>query len=262
MGQLRSETAVAIRALVPAMELALSRVGAAEVRLKTGRDVVTATDIAIEDQVRAAVVEATGAAVAGEERGEPVARAAECYWIVDPICGTRNFASGIPLYCINLAWVEGGQVSAAVIGDPSTGDVLVAQTGGGAWAFNDTAFRALHVSAESQILIVEDSHASGDRREQAAKFLAGAVRAHRWELRSLSTTLSLAYLAAGRAAGYVLFWTSAVHAAAGSLVAKEAGATVTDIQGRDWSLESASLLAAADPALHEDLLILAQQATA
>ena len=34
------------------------------------------------------------------------------YWLVDPICGTRNFASGIPLYCVNLALVEDHHVAA------------------------------------------------------------------------------------------------------------------------------------------------------
>jgi fructose-1,6-bisphosphatase/inositol monophosphatase family enzyme len=69
---------------------------------------VTATDVAVEDAVRTMVGGAVGSLVVGEERGgEPPADGAP-YWVVDPICGTRNFASGVPLYSINLALVEGG----------------------------------------------------------------------------------------------------------------------------------------------------------
>jgi myo-inositol-1(or 4)-monophosphatase len=74
----------------------------------------------------------------------------------------------------------------------------------------------------------------------------------------LSTTLALAYVAAGRVAAYVLFWTSELHVAVGSLVAAEAGALVSDIDGRPWTTRSDSIVAAADPALHADLLALVQ----
>src|SRR6266540_4405257 len=84
-----------------------------------------------------------------------------------------------------------------------------------------------------------------------------ASRADRWDLRALSTTLSLAYVAAGRIAAYVLFWTSAVHAGAGSLLAAEAGAIVSEIGGQPWTIHSDSILASATPDLHAALLELA-----
>lgn len=254
---LREETVVAIGAVTAALERARSRVGAGEVTHKGARDVVTATDVAIEDQVRALLAEALGATVIGEERGGD---ASGVHWIVDPICGTRNFASGIPLYCVNLALVEDDRVTASVVGDPSTGEVLVAQAGDGAWVLGDGEPRRLRASADSQTVIIEDSHAAGARREQAARFVAGAVRANRWDLRALSTTLSLAYAAGGRVAAYALFWTSAVHSAAGSLLATEAGAVLTDLEGRPWTLASDSLLVAATPDLHGELLELARAA--
>ncbi len=126
----------------------------------------------------------------------------------------------------------------AVVGDPSTDEVLVAQAGHGAWALTaDGDIRRLRASPDTETVVIEDSHAEGARRDQAARFVAAAVRADRWDLRSLSTTLSLAYVAAGRVSGYALFWTSAVHAAAGSLLATEAGAIVTDLAGRPWTID-------------------------
>lgn len=258
MGHLRKETAIAISAIEAALDLSLSRVGAEDVTHKSERDIVTATDVLIEDQIRAFLGESLGATVVGEERGGEAG--SENYWLVDPICGTRNFASGIPLYCINLAFVENGLVTVSAVGDGSTGEVLVAQQGSGAWALTDKSTRRLQVSSESKTVIIEDGHSTGARREQATSFLAAAIRLDRWELRTFSTTLSLAYVALGRVSAYSLFSISAVHAAAGSLLASEAGALLTDLQGNPWVLQSDSLIASADRALHNELLQLARDA--
>jgi fructose-1,6-bisphosphatase/inositol monophosphatase family enzyme len=117
----------------------------------------------------------------------------------------------------------------------------------------------LRVSEESQTIAIEDSHADPDpeRRERAAGAVANAIRASRWDIRAFSTTLALAYVASGRVSAYVLFWTSAIHAAAGSLLAAEAGAVVSDIDGQPWTIQSDSIVASATPALQDELLALA-----
>ena len=95
-GELRPVTLVAIGAVERALEFARRRVGAADITAKEGCDLVTATDVAVEDAVRMMVGGVAGSLVVGEERGgEPPADGAP-YWLVDPIYRTRNFASGVP----------------------------------------------------------------------------------------------------------------------------------------------------------------------
>jgi myo-inositol-1(or 4)-monophosphatase len=192
--------------------------------------------------------------VVGEERGGEAPADGSAYWLVDPICGTRNFASGIPLYCVNLALVEGGQVTVAVVGDPSTGEIALAERDRGAWAVKDDSRRRLTASDESRTIVVEAGKSTGGRREHAARFTAAALRADRWDCRSLGTTLSAAYLAAGRIAAYVEAWVTAVHAAAGSLLVTEAGGALSDLGGRPWTIHSDSLVASGDPDLQHELL--------
>ena len=133
----RRETLVAVDAVERALDLARRRVGAEEIASKGERDPVTATDVAVEDAIRDLMTSAVGFPVVGEERGGETPADGSPYWLVDPICGTRNFASGNPLYCVNLALVEGGQITLAVVGDSSTGEIHVAERGGGAWANKD-----------------------------------------------------------------------------------------------------------------------------
>lgn len=251
----RPESQAAIEAVEHALAISRRREGAEHIRLKGDRDLVTATDVAVEEAVRD-VVSALGMPVVGEEGDAAAGNDASAFWLVDPICGTRNFASGIPLFCVNVALVEDDRVTVAVVGDPSTNTVHVAELGKGAWALSDGTPRRLAAAAESQTIVIEDSHADPEpeRRARAATAVADAIRAFRWDIRAFSTTLALAYVAAGRVDGYVLFWTSAIHASAGSLLAAEAGATVSDVDGKPWTIRSDSIIASATPELHDDLL--------
>jgi myo-inositol-1(or 4)-monophosphatase len=251
---LQRATAIAITAVRRGLDLALSRVGADEITSKGGRDLVTATDTAVEDAIRDIVKGASSHPIVGEERGGEAPADGSSYWLLDPICGTRNFASGIPLYCVNLALVEGGQISVAAVGDASVGEILVAERGRGAWAIGHEGQRELNTTGESQTIIVESGTAAGPSREHASRFAHGAIRGDRWDIRNLSSTLSSAYVAAGRMAAYVLFSGSALHTGAGTLLVAEAEGIVSDVQGAPWTLQSDSLLASANQALHGELL--------
>ncbi len=138
--------------------------------------------------------------------------------------------------------------------DPTMGLIDLAERGRGAWSLQDGAGRRLTTSAQSRTIVVDDGKSKGLRRTQAARFIAAAIRADRWDFRSLGTTLAAPYLAAGRIAAYVVFWVSALHSGAGSLLIREAGGTVSDVDGQPWTLRSDSLVATADPHLHQELL--------
>jgi myo-inositol-1(or 4)-monophosphatase len=236
------------------LDLASGRGGADDVTVKEGRDIVTAADVRVEDHVRKVLGEALDIEVVGEERG---GEAGAEYWLLDPICGTRNYASGIPLWCVNLALVRDGEPVLAAVGDPSTDEVLVASKGAGAWALTrDGGVRRLRVDTSTDMIVVEDGKPTGPRREAAAEFFAAVVRANRWDLHALSSTISAAYVAAGRVSAYACFFVTSVHTAAGVLLSTEAGAAVSDVDGAPWTLDSDSLLLAADDGLHADLLAL------
>ncbi|MGH7364904.1 MAG: inositol monophosphatase family protein [Candidatus Rokuibacteriota bacterium] len=254
----RPETVVAIEAVKRALTIARRGAGAEEVTAKGGRDLVTVADVAVEDAVRSILADALSFSVIGEERGGEASADGSPYWLVDPICGTRNFASGIPLYCVNVALVERDEITVAVVGDPATGGIDVAERGRGAWRLEDSARRRLITRDDSRTVVIEDGKSKGNRRERAARFTAAAIRADRWDVRSLGTTLASPYVAAGRIAAYVVFLVSALHAGAGSLLITEAGGVVSDIDGRPWTIASDSLVGSANTRLHEDLLDLAR----
>ena len=159
---------------------------------------------------------------------------------------------------MNLALVEAHEITVAVVGDPSTGEIDVAERGRGAWRLKDSARHRLTTCDDSRTIVIEDGKAKGNRRERAAHFTAAAIRADRWDIRSLGTTLASPYVAAGRIAAYVVFLISALHAGAGSLLITEAGGAVSDIDGRPWTIDSDSLVGSANSRFHEKLLHIAR----
>jgi myo-inositol-1(or 4)-monophosphatase len=242
----------AIAAVRAGLERALSREGADRVTAKGGLDIVTAADVAAEDAVRAVLsARCPELAILGEERGGADVASA-CCWI-DPICGTFNYASGLPLFCTNLALVEAGVVPLAVVDDGTNGEIYAALRGRGARA-GDAPLRA----REGALIVLETGGKPPftGSLEQLGRVFARLAGDGRYQLRVLGTTLGFAKLATGDVAGVILIGTKAdpLHTAAGCLLAEEAGACVTDGDGQPWTLESPTLVAAASPALHARLL--------
>jgi myo-inositol-1(or 4)-monophosphatase len=250
----REETSTAIAAVGRGMELALQRSDAGMVVSKGVRDIVTGTDIAVEDALRGILSEAFAIPIVGEERGGERPRDGSAFWLIDPICGTANFASGTPLYCVNVALVENGEVVVAVAGDPGRDEISVAEKGRGAWVVKNGVRERILASDASEVVVVDDAASKGARREHAARFVAATIAADRWYFRSLGTTLVLPYLAAGRVAAYAAFQATSLHCAAGCLLATEAGGVVTDVLGEPLTLDSETLLVAANTHLHAELV--------
>lgn len=115
------------------------RLDAADVRRKTSAaDLVTEADIRAERLITARLREHwPDALVVGEEAcSEDPARLAglgeaELAFVVDPVDGTFNFASGVPLFGVILAVVVNGETVAGLIHDPVGGDTMVAAAGAG-----------------------------------------------------------------------------------------------------------------------------------
>ena len=179
MVKLRPETVAASSVVGKALELA--RAGTGVVHVKVARDVVTDTDVVIEDSVRRSLMSSFGWPVIGEERGGDVPDKGS-YWLVDPICGTRNFASGIPLFSVNVALVESGEPTVAVVGDGSSGDILVAEAGNSCWSAGSGSLSRLWTSQRSLTVDFEAWPKAGAGRDRAAAQLAAAVGADRWDV--------------------------------------------------------------------------------
>ena len=117
------------------------RLGTGAVRHKTGPlDLVTDADEAAERMIAEQLADRfPGCAIVGEEAASAdpsLLRAlagAELAFVIDPVDGTANFASGLPLFGVMAAAIRRGEIVAAAIHDPIGDDTALALRGEGAW---------------------------------------------------------------------------------------------------------------------------------
>jgi fructose-1,6-bisphosphatase/inositol monophosphatase family enzyme len=109
-------------------------------RKKSAIDLVTDADEAAERFITAELAKAfPGALVIGEEAmsADPALLAklpdADLAFVIDPVDGTLNFASDLPVFAVMGAAMVRGESVAAVIHDPNLDDAAMALRGEGAW---------------------------------------------------------------------------------------------------------------------------------
>lgn len=259
---LRPETQAALEALRAARPLVLQRRGASDIREKGPNDLVTGTDVLVESTLQQMLHERhPDIAFLGEEGGQRAFGEARRVWLVDPICGTNNYALGIPLFATNVALVEDGRITASAVADGGTGEMYVAERGRGAWQVGSSGLERLQVSPANQVVNLDPDFPGGDGvRSFPIAFAIEAMRQRRWEVRALSSTIALPYVASGRLGAAVYGpLGDALHFAAGVLLAREAGALVTDQSGAEWALDSPICIVAASRQLHDELQPLAAE---
>jgi histidinol phosphatase-like enzyme (inositol monophosphatase family) len=123
----------AVQTVAGAGRITESHFGSAVVAFKGDGSEVTLADTESEEYIRAAIAERfPGHDILGEE-GVRVESGGRFRWIVDPIDGTRSFASGVPLYGVLLTFEVDAVPLLGCCHFPTIGDTLVAATKAGCW---------------------------------------------------------------------------------------------------------------------------------
>ena len=224
-----------------------------EVRLKGRRNPVTDADLRSE----AVILEHLqrhhpGHTIVAEESGG-VAGDGPYEWFVDPLDGTVNFSHGLPLFSVAIAVRRGSEWLASVIYAPVLHELYEASVGEGT-TLNG---RAVQVSRTTDLSEAFLGTGFCYRRNEVvdnnvAQFADLVL--HCQDLRRLgSAALDLALVASGRYDGYWEPHLSSWDIAAGILLVREAGGTVTDMHGGDAILEQGKVVAT-NGHFHEALL--------
>ncbi|WP_248960618.1 inositol monophosphatase family protein [Sphaerisporangium perillae] len=195
-------------------------------------------------------------AMTGEESGRTGADRTERMWLVDPLCGTLNYAVRNMLVAVNVALLVGTDITAAASADPFAEEVFWTD-GERAYVRRDGVDEELRPSPESRLVDVNlDPPFPNEPGFRAVRLLAGTEFAERFRPRVVSTTLAVAWVAAGRRAAYVTdgHLRDNVHFASGIALCQAAGCVVTGIHGQPLHTGAGGLVVAADQETHAALL--------
>lgn len=257
------EVDVARAAVVRGSEVALeyARAGV-RAEWKAVGDVVTAADRAVQSTITEVIAAAyPDDVVVGEEGGPPPSEATLAgvrRWYVDPIDGTSNFLKGRHWWGVSVGFCAADDVlTAGAIALPVLGELFSATRGGGALR-NDEPVTCSAVTDFAEALCTSGFPGAAALAEHSEANLE-AWRAVLRRALSVRATGAIAPdwcdVACGRSEGS---WTRTVgrwDIAAATVIAREAGAVVTDLTGTPITGPAASGLAAA-PGIHAELLAL------
>lgn len=177
-----------------------------------------------------------------------------CLWYIDPLDGTVNYAHGVPIFTVSLAYAEAGLVRYGVVYDPMQDECFSAARGQGAMLNG----RPIHVSDTSnldQSLLVTGFgyDIRTNPRNNLSEYGQFALRTQ--GVRRLgSAALDLCYVAAGRFDGYWELTIKPWDIAAGALIAQQAGAIVTNTSGQADYLKPPVSILAANPSIYPQML--------
>jgi myo-inositol-1(or 4)-monophosphatase len=166
-------------------------------------------------------------------------------WVIDPLDGTTSFIHGFPCYSVSVACVRAGQPVAGAVFDVPRGEMHSAAVGLGA-SRDDRPVHVADARTLSEALLVTgfpyDRAAVLDRQLAVlGAFLRAPVHGIR---RDGSAAVDCCHVASGRADGFWEFALKPWDMAAGVVILREAGATVSDAQGAPWDAHSSSICAA------------------
>lgn len=229
------------------------------IRAKSDRDTVTDVDVKIEQEIQAYLLRATpGIGFLGEEHGQAPESNHQIVWTLDPIDGTSNFAHGVPLCAVSLALVSQHQPVVATITAPFLGLRYYAIKNAGAFV-NGERMHTSRTGELRQAVVSVGDYAVGvnavsknKRRLEITALLA--EQAERVRMFG-SAALDLAWVAEGRTDATVIMANKPWDTAAGTLLAREAGAVVTDARGDQHTFNSSETIAIS-PGIASELLSL------
>ena len=252
---MKPTTNIAVRAARQAGSILMrnfDRVDSLKVTQKSRNDFVSDVDRAAEEAIIRVIRQAyPDHAILAEESGHQEGN--DFQWIIDPLDGTTNYLHGFPQFSISIALMHRGILESAVVYDPLANELFTADKGNGAY-LNE---RRIRINSPKSLTgaLIGTGIPFRDRRfiDQYLGMLKDMTKDTAGIRRPGSAALDFAYLAAGRLDGCWELGLSQWDFAAGALLVKEAGGSVSDLSGGDKYLETGNVVAAGI-GLHQHML--------
>ncbi len=173
-------------------------------------------------------------------------------WIIDPLDGTKNYLSGIPVFGVSITLEYKNQPVLGVIFDPVRNELFWGEQGKGSW-LNESPIKVSTKDRLQNCLI--GTGFPFKQKENLATYLRGFYDIFNGSTgmrRMGAAAIDLAYLAAGRFDGFWELGLKPWDVAAGALLIKEAGGQISDF----WMTENPNynkFLLASNGKIHKSL---------
>ena len=226
--------------------------------LKKDGSLVTEADSAMQDAMITSLQEnwsefvVLGEEMTEEEQQEQLDSDAKGLWVLDPLDGTSNFASGVPIFSVSIALVKNNEVVLGIIYDPNRDEVFSAIKGEGAWLNGNP----LICNTERELLSQCTAQIDFKRLKPEMRVCLSRQHPYASQRNFGSGALDWCWLAAARSQVYIHGGQKLWDYVAGQLIFSEAGGYAKTFAGDKVfakSLTPRSVMAAVSKPLFEQL---------
>lgn len=178
------------------------RLSTLTVTSKGQQDMVSEADVSVENLVKARLAATYPTdGFLGEETGHADVAGSTGVWVVDPIDGTQPFLSGLPTWCVSIAYVRGDEVLFGLVHNPAAGELFC----GGSEVPSTRNGRGIGVHPGRALTdgLTFLGCSARVAAEQVVPVLDRLLRAGGMFVRNGSGALGLCDVACGRLLGYV-----------------------------------------------------------
>lgn len=232
-----------------------------QVRHKGSIDLVTETDLAVEDflkeRLSAILPEASFMA---EESTSPDSAPGRLCWIIDPVDGTTNFVHRIPQVGTSVALWHEGEVVLGIVNVPMLGECYWAVRGGGAFCNGEAMQVSRAATLDKTLLATGFPYEAPQHLAVIMRRLEAVLPVTQGLRRMGAASVDLACVACGRLDAFYEDWLKPWDLAAGWLLVEEAGGRVSNFRGEKLGFHEPLL--ASNGLVHSLLLELLQRADA
>ncbi|MFH0783969.1 MAG: inositol monophosphatase family protein [Pseudomonadota bacterium] len=180
-------------------------------------------------------------------------------WYIDPLDGTVNYAHGVPFFCVSIAYAVDGRLTLAAVFDPMRRELFTAECGKGAWLNGRRLTIGRGTELSRSLLVTGFPYDIRETVQNNLEHFGRFAKISQGVRRLGSAALDLCYVAAGRFDGYWELSLKPWDLAAGALIALEAGATVTAVDGGGECMSPPYSVLAAVPEIHGKMLLTLQE---
>ena len=251
----------AIASILPELEQHLLALQAGELQIDSklnSFDLVTQADVASEERlvgfIREHFPEDGIVAEEGSQSADEAGRDQAYRWVLDPIDGTINYANRLPIWAISIGLLHGAEQVGAIVCGPGLGLRYRAIAGQGATCNGKPIAVNEKATLGEGVVVTGFPYDRAKRVEPLCEAVGNMLRVAGGVRRFGAAALDFCFVADGRFTGYYEMSLKPWDLAGGSLIAREAGANVTDLRGDPLDIFRSSGAIVANPYVHAELL--------
>jgi myo-inositol-1(or 4)-monophosphatase len=191
--------------------------------------------------------------IVAEESGEH-SGTGDHVWYIDPLDGTVNYVHGVPIYSVSIAYATASELHLGVVYDPTRDECFSAEYDAGAWLNGQPIHASITSDLDNALLVTGFAYDIRTNPVNNLDHYAHFALRSQGVRRLGSAALDLCYVACGRFDGFWELRLKSWDVAAGAVIAREAGAVVTNMAGEPDFMTAPQSVLTANSQLHPLML--------